>query len=101
MMSEWIVHTIVGVGTGVAGWLVGRRKEQANIQGLEYENFEKFVIANGKMIGALKKEIGELLQTIAVLRERNVEQDRQIDELRQELKTLKDEFPCSDCPRRL
>jgi hypothetical protein len=100
-MNEWMISTAIGIATGIAGWLVGRRKEKANVQGLEYENFERFVAANGKMIAAMKEEIGAQLDIIRELRDKTRLQDQELEDLRGEVRKLKEQFPCSECPRSL
>ena len=68
--------------TGVAGWFVGRRKINAEIENQTLRNLEIAVNLYKSIIDDLKKEIHDLNLKVQTL-------EKKIDELHQENKLLK------------
>jgi hypothetical protein len=88
-----IFTTIGGAIGGVGTWFFGIRKQRAETTGTEYDNFQKFVLANREIIGDLKTQIFDLIEANGALREK-------VNTLEEEIDKLKQEFPCESCPRR-
>ena len=90
-MSEVWISAAVGILTGIGGWFVGRRKQNAEVTGAEYENFKKFVDANREIIADMKQQIVDLI-------EKNGELRNKVEHLEEELQKIKRQYPCENCP---
>jgi hypothetical protein len=60
--ANWILAT--ASTTGVVGWLLGRRRSNAETKGVEIENGEKVVIADMNNIERLTRRLNELIVTL-------------------------------------
>lgn len=81
-MNETLLLFISNAITAVAGWFVGRRKQQAETDNSVLRNLELAVNLYKNIIDDLKKEIHELNIKIQDL-------EKKVDELHQENKKLK------------
>jgi peptidoglycan hydrolase CwlO-like protein len=81
-MNETILLFISNAITGVAGWFVGRRKQQADTDNQVLRNLELAVGLYKNIIDDLKSEIHELNIKIQEL-------ERKVDELHKENNKLK------------
>ncbi len=81
-MNNEILLIISNALTGIAGWFVGRRRQQAETDNSVLRNLELAVNLYKNIIDDLKQEIHELNIKIQDL-------ERKVDELHQENKKLK------------
>jgi peptidoglycan hydrolase CwlO-like protein len=81
-MNETLLLFISNILTGVAGWFVGRKRQQAETDNQTLRNLELAVNLYKNIIDDLKQEIHELNLKIQAL-------ERKVDELHAENKKLK------------
>lgn len=97
----WLWQTLAAVGTGVAGWLFGRRKQNVEIKTSELDNVEKAVEIWREMASDLRGQFQALQTEVLTLQRQvtkleienerlkanNKELQAEIDELRKQIKT--------------
>lgn len=91
---EWWIAVITTAGTsvgGAIGWLFAMRKHKAEAKGTEYTNFQTFVEANREIINDLRTQIVELVRENGILRAK-------VDNLENQMQTIKKQYPCESCP---
>ncbi len=81
MTQEWIL-ILSNALTGVAGWFVGRKRQQAETDNQVLRNLELSIALYKQIIDDLKDEIKQLNIKIQEL-------EAKVDELHKENKTLK------------
>ena len=98
MMNEFVITTIIGVLSGVAGWVVARRKNLAEAHISELDAVEKAVAVWRELSEQLQKKYEMLLQRqdelekeMQVIRRDNKELKAKNKELVQKLKALSDD----------
>jgi predicted nucleic acid-binding Zn-ribbon protein len=80
-----------------AGLMDSLKKEITDLRS-EYDKSRQENLERREYADKLRIEVDQLHRTIEYNKKQS---DREIALLRKELKTMKDEFPCVDCPRRL
>jgi mevalonate kinase len=95
-LENWITNVVVPSVSGIAGWLVGKRKRNVEIESEELRNVKDTLDIYMKMIEDLKthqqyldKRLGELMTENANLTERLLIAKERIDALEVNLKTAK------------
>ena len=81
-MNETLLLLISNILTGIAGWVVGRRKVNAETDNQVLRNLELAISVYSQIINDLKKEIESLNVKVQEL-------ETKIDELHKENKLLK------------
>lgn len=81
-MNTEILLIISNALTGIAGWMVGRRRQQADTDNQVLKNLELSINIYAELVSNLKEEIKSLNIKIQEL-------EKKVDELHQENKRLK------------
>lgn len=89
-MNYW-VEALIAAATGAIGWLAGTKMRKVQIQGGEYENYQKFVDTTRTIIRDLREQVTELISQNSELRQK-------VNGLEEEVRNIKNQYPCKDCP---
>jgi peptidoglycan hydrolase CwlO-like protein len=89
-MNYW-VEVLIGSATGAVGWFAGSKMRKVQEQGGEYENYQKFVDTTRTIIKDLREQVTELITQNSELRVK-------VNHLEDEIKQVKMQYPCKECP---
>jgi len=81
---EIIISGAVGIATAVVGYLLGKRKQDAESSVTELDATEKAVAIWRNLAEDLKREVDELRSLVAELREENLKLHIELDNLKNE-----------------
>lgn len=87
-MNEFFITTIVGIATGVGGWLTARKRNQAETRITELDVVEKAITVWRNMSDELQKRYDELQKRYDLIHQQQLAIELELDGFRRDNEKL-------------
>lgn len=84
---QLVVTTLLTMGSGISGWVVGRRKRNNDFLTEQQESIELLTESNKRMVARLTEVVAEVVE----LRNENISLRCEVNRIKQELEVLSGE----------
>lgn len=85
--AQLVVTTLLTMGSGISGWVVGRRKRNNDFLTEQQESIELLTESNKRMVARFTEVVAEVVE----LRNENISLRCEVNRVKQELEALSDE----------